>query len=150
MSYTQPTIPYVSMMRFKGFTVPSGFGAVSAPCPSNAGRNPVDGTCYCNPGTTSDDPEKNPCVPIDVNKPCIFPNLRRNPLDRQCECPPGTIMNPDPLKSDCIHSGWFPNCLDAAGNRVPGCFMGYGMREVAIFAASGLVIGAFLMLVVKR
>jgi hypothetical protein len=36
---------------------------------------------------------------------------------------------------------WFPNCVDANGQRVPGCLFGYATRDVAVLGGIGVIAG---------
>jgi hypothetical protein len=122
-----------------------GLGAaVVKACAANAQYNQQDDTCYCNPGFISSDPTTKACKPIDVNVPCEEPTERRRPVDKKCYCPPGTMVNPDPKINGCIPGVWFPDCVDAAGVRVPNCY--YGMPANRAYPAMAVGLGAGLAL----
>ena len=130
-----------------------GFGASTVPsCGTNAAYNVGDDVCYCQPGFTLVDPSSSTntnCKPIDVNAPCAEPTERRRPSDKKCSCPPGTHTNTDPRYNDCVPGVWFPDCVDAAGKRVPNCYYGMPANRAYPAMAVGLGAGLVLALLVK-
>jgi hypothetical protein len=126
-----------------------GFGAAIT-CPANAAFNPTDGSCGCQPGFESTDPNNIACTPVNVSAPCKDPTQRRNPIDKQCECPTGTIINPDPTKDNCIPGKWFPGCVDAAGNSIPGCYLGMSTTDIITGTAIGLALGVTFTLLLRH
>jgi len=128
------------------------FGATTPTCGTNAAYNVGDDVCYCQPGFTLVDPNSTTntnCKPIDVHVPCANPTERRRPLDKKCTCPPGTLMNPDPKLNDCMPGVWFPDCVDAAGDRVPNCYYGMPANRAYPAMAVGAAIGIALSLLVS-
>jgi hypothetical protein len=89
-------------------------------------------------------------APVVPTAPCSDPGRFRSPVDQACACPPGTHVTPEAGKYDCLpdaitgRSFYFPDCKDAAGNKVPNCFMGFPLKSTAVTLGAGAVLGLVL------
>ncbi len=87
-----------------------------------------------------------------ASKDC-FANEAVSPVHGTCVCVPGYKYNAD--YTACIPGAPdnFPNCVDASGKKLPGCFKGYSISQYAPWviggAFGGIVLAAIAMAVVR-
>ena len=82
---------------------------------------------------------------VDRQKPSdCMPNEAVSPVHGDCVCAPGFKYNAD--YSACIPGATrnFPDCKDATGKKLPGCFMGYSVSQYAPFVVGGAFAGVLL------
>lgn len=129
----------------------SGFGATAAPqtCGANSAFNASTNNCDCLPGfewVNEADSNNFDCKPAV----CNGVNEAKSPVDGRCHCLPGFRADDNNACTLQGLSKWFPGCVDAKGNKVPGCVAGFSPMTMAPWIAGGAVVGLVLGAVLFR